>query len=1218
MRAIFQLSRQTRYRLLAIMIACFISLSTLLVAIPHPARLTPPYLIASASMNPWAYYSLGEQSMFNTLMNPAPCGSGLTTIKEAPSTPYNDWTDDAAKALGSLAYVYPNYATQANELFSYVKHNTVNGYLIQKCQKIVPQLLSNVPNLDAWNQLYYVKGDPTQGLGNSKQLFTVFDNENPTLAEAYIEGQVATINGSQIHLDTGMAEVLLNPGFDQVPLVWGGTGNTSTKYARSLPNSLLLTSNEAENQTIGVKLRPLVSNIGNLTLWVTSSVTFPQSYTITFTYTDGTTSSFPETLSASPTGAWQEFAIQGSQLKSGKTVKNVKLSTGTGVSGVYFDDVDLNVKAATPNFDAFTLSNGNLVMKESLVFNTANITMRYVMIPDKPYILVNTTMTNTATSGSIIASPQIYNAFDGLDTINSGYAWLYFPGYGWTRANQTGGTPITKNYMESAWNQNWFAISIHNIPDWIGSNAIFVDLSQANMPGGSGAFKINAITNTLFQNNTYTTNGSYLHWLEMSMYDSGNLEAGQSASYQMKYVFAISHDFTNMGVYSSFLDADNLDSWNNTFFANNYYYGEVANELAVYYAASGNRSYYNLASSVWNYYYRMVHAEANGTYPASLARFVNASSTLYKLTGNSTYLAGLKWAANLLINYQACCNNFYTNSTTLFFHYDPSITSTNHVLTFGYIFNTSRSFGGGRVLSGQSVNVGFFQNPTPQYNLPQNLSGTVSTTFYMNANSVMSGNYQTTLYYVTPSGSTTTIASSSNTSINLTAGSGNPPFTAFTSSISIPNGGGCSGGYCIPAGSTLEVGLSVSVGTGKTVYVCIDSSSNCRSSVTFPLQALVLWKGAVQVPPPQDTALLAAPQQQPYFLDLTAQAGSAWKTAYELTGNSTYMAKYSLAIGAIHWGDQPPGFKTIDHGIPSQMRLWSFANGSSVDEDFSTYKAMLVANFAEGINDTLANIAMSRVWDRVWSNTSAIQIETGESTSSHIEMNSETQPWGLMSWFQYNLYFKTKFLSLDRNAPLFANFANQHDVILGFSVSSAGTGYEDKLTVNGTGNDVFYIYSGTLQPSGASYNGGGAISFQYYSGDSDFEGRNQTRLALLVSPNGTLVIVMGTATAKGTTRSCSTSLPPTTSEQLERSCVFSAITAFYGGVLDTGGLAGGVALIIAALIFRKSEAIELALLILNVVAAIAAFLIPSPAQEIVLILFALAIAATTFTLLKFG
>ncbi|MDG6998530.1 MAG: hypothetical protein JRN15_05375, partial [Nitrososphaerota archaeon] len=77
--------------------------------------------------NTFPFYTTGLQSMFNTLLNTAPCGSGLTALHEAPSVTYNWWTDDNAKALGALSYIYPNFATQDQEMLSFIQHNDING-----------------------------------------------------------------------------------------------------------------------------------------------------------------------------------------------------------------------------------------------------------------------------------------------------------------------------------------------------------------------------------------------------------------------------------------------------------------------------------------------------------------------------------------------------------------------------------------------------------------------------------------------------------------------------------------------------------------------------------------------------------------------------------------------------------------------------------------------------------------------------------------------------------------------------------------------------------------------------------------------------------------------------------------------------------------------------------------------------------------------------------
>ena len=267
------------------------------------------------------------------------------------------------------------------------------------------------------------------------------------------------------------------------------------------------------------------------------------------------------------------------------------------------------------------------------------------------------------------------------------------------------------------------------------------------------------------------------------------------------------------------------------------------------------------------------------------------------------------------------------------------------------------------------------------------------------------------------------------------------------------------------------------------MYVLIDST-NGPSSVSFTANpSNTLWVGAFTIRSPEETAAIAAPQQQPYALDLTAISGSAMYTAYQVTGNTGYLQSAESALNAIHWGDAPSGFKLL--GVPSNTpaatRLYSYVNSTYIDTDYSTYKAMLVADFAEGLNNTLANIAMSRVWDRSIVNSTFVQIDTGESTGPHIEMNSETQPWGLEAWLQYDLYWQQH--SANENFPLYVSFENEQDVIESFSTVIQGPPLASTTTwiVNGTGLDVFYDYTSGSSPSTVTFNGT-PLGITYQSG----------------------------------------------------------------------------------------------------------------------------------------
>ncbi|MHB8566047.1 MAG: hypothetical protein ACYC7D_15270 [Nitrososphaerales archaeon] len=1092
-------------------VGCLLLLSIPLISLLSADMNVESYSVSYSASATFPFYNAGLDSMFNTLLKPSPCGSGQTAVSEAPSVPYNWWTDDNAKVLGALAYAYPYDSQQASEILSFLQHNIVNGYALQKCQQIVPEILnSSATNMTAWNKLWFVKGNPTLGLQNPKELFSVIDNENPTLAQAYIESQTASFNNITIALDTGVANVVNNGGFDSGLLSpWTGSVTIGSTYHRSGAHSAVLGTDQSLNQVLPQSLQEPVPSFNNLTWWATTNESTSEVYSATILYADGTNATFSEIASpSSAPGTFSEGIIQRSELSSEKTISGIEFSTQSTSKNVMLDDISMQVKLSSPTFNVSIDSNGNVVMQESNVIqHTVNIRLCYILEPNRPYILVNTSITNDGSTP--LKDPTIYNAFDGLDTINSGYAWLYFPGSGWQRADQNLST-ITENYMPSAWNQNWFAIGMHYIPDWIGSDAIFVVLNQSNLPQGNGAFRVNQVTNTLFQNSSFTGNGNYLHWLQMS-FNAKQINSSSTASYEMKYVFVPSYDWTNVPLYSNFFNGSNIDKWNNTYFASNYYYGEIANDLAIYAKVSGSSLSFNLASQVWNYYYRMIQAENNGTYTASLARFVNASSTLYEMTGNQTYLSGLKYGANLLETMQQSSSSS-PNTTAFYFHYDSLAPSINGVNSFGALFNSSANVGVGKVYSGQTVSLNFFEYPPNANAYQETLNGTLKTIFYMNSNAPGTGGlYNTTLQYIAPNSSTYTIAASPTEKIALPSGSGAPSFAPFESDISVPN-------VTLPAGSALEIHLKVSVPSG-IVYVLVDSTNGpSRTSIPF-LRASQPWVGTFEILSPSETASNAAPQQQPYFLDLTAISGSALYTAYQVTGNVTYLQRAILALHSIHWGDAPSGTKILGLGysnIPSEMRLYSYANSTYIDTDYSTYKAVLVADFAIGLNDTLANIAMSRVWDRTVVNSSFVQINTGESSSLHIEMNSETQPWGLEAWLQYELYWGSR--SAPGTFPLYIHFANEQDVVV--SLNQSGT-QSASWTVNGTGHDSFYdglnsssynlnvSYNGANVSNLASSASGGFPASSYFAWQSQIS--QMGNFTLKISPrsysNSTLTTI---------------------------------------------------------------------------------------------------------------
>ncbi len=1076
------------------MISAAFAISSVFSSFFTVSRASSSQLIDNVNGTPMQQeYELGLQSEMNTLWSPSPCGADLSTIHEAPSVLYNYWTDDAAKTIGALAYAYPYDESYANGLLSFINANTFSGYVTSRCNQVIPQIVnSNLTNFEAKDQLYTMTGNPLLQPTNQSQHFTVHDNEDPSLSEAYFQAAVASINGTQIHLDTGESNPITDGGFSNIPTFapagpWAGTGTNDTIFSHSQGNtccSLVLKANQQENQTIRSSLiQPPTSEVLNATLWAANNSTSPQAFTVTFTYTDSTSSVFPENMISTTVGNWTLYTISGNLLTSGKSIENLKITANsTNTASLWFDDVGIAVHSSTPSFKAYTTPNGcsvilntcTVVMAQSVLYDTANVTLNYYMLPNAEYIEENTTIVNTSVN-SILSSPTIYNAFDGLSSINAGYAWVYFPGsVGWERANQT---QVNRNYQPATgsggWNQNWMALGIHDKPDWIGNMGIFIDFAQNEMPSadcggcGGGPWTVSGLLNTIDVGPGVVPDYGYLNWFELSMNDPSIL-AGQSSTYSLKYVFMEAYDYTNMGVYSTFFNQNNLNNYNNRNLEQNYLYGEIADELAVYYAASGNASYYNTASTIWNYYYRMINSETNGTYTTSLTSFVNASRVLYLVTGNSTYLNGMNWGANKLLGYQQTAA-YYSNTTADYFHYDPSVSTINTVSVYGNIFNSTQYWGNGHVYSGtNAVTIGFFLNPP--YPRSWNLTGTMTTLTYFNANSTISGTWNTKLSYVSSTGVTTAITTSQNSSLSLSAGygSGKPPFARAISNLTLSNA-------IIPAGATLELTISASVSNHQTIFMCVDSRVNCQSGLTIPLNGKAIWQGEWQIPVSHSASTLSAPQFQPYFLDLTAEGGLAMRYAYEQTGNLTYKISYTNALNSFHWGVPPSG---VTESNPIVPRIWNYENLTSADTDFGTYKAAGVSRFVEGLNNTLANIAMSRVMDREVDNSTWVQFDTQETS---FEMNSETQPWCLIASWQYVAYETS--LAITPHFVYYGNFQNLHDVIESFASTTNGNFIVDTLTVNGSASDIFYMFDNGLgTPSSATFNSQPIIATYYASG----------------------------------------------------------------------------------------------------------------------------------------
>ncbi len=118
---------------------------------------------------------------------------------------------------------------------------------------------------------------------------------------------------------------------------------------------------------------------------------------------------------------------------------------------------------------------------------------------------------------------------------------------------------------------------------------------------------------------------------------------------------------------------------------------------------------------------------------------------------------------------------------------------------------------------------------------------------------------------------------------------------------------------------------------------------------------------------------------------------------YDVTKNPTYLTDAELVEGAIHCSEVPtPTYSILGvNNPPVTYRLWIYANYSTVDADYYTYKAELVSEFADAIgNNTLASLAISRVWQKTVYTYPTSYVYYVSLYGTGLQMNSETQPWG--------------------------------------------------------------------------------------------------------------------------------------------------------------------------------------------------------------------------------
>jgi hypothetical protein len=125
--------------------------------------------------------------------------------------------------------------------------------------------------------------------------------------------------------------------------------------------------------------------------------------------------------------------------------------------------------------------------------------------------------------------------------------------------------------------------------------------------------------------------------------------------------------------------------------------------------------------------------------------------------------------------------------------------------------------------------------------------------------------------------------------------------------------------------------------------------------------------------------------------------------------NTSYLTAYNKGVNAIHYNFKPVGFHRIPTGgvgddLPIRKRLWIYSNSTHIDDDFWIYKAQYCGRAGLGLNHTLTMLGLSRMWYCTAWTQNSLWIYNSESIPGRLisgidpEVNSETQPWGLVAW----------------------------------------------------------------------------------------------------------------------------------------------------------------------------------------------------------------------------
>ncbi|QGA54705.1 end-filament protein [Sulfolobus sp. E5-1-F] len=1032
--------------------AIFLSISIIYVL-----GILPAFVITQASISPPPLYVMQAVSaQIQQLWSKSP--TGTYAFHEAPSVNNSFWIDDNAKFLESIAPWWQSYSSYVNSTLQFIQQGDVNGLFIKRLEYPLNPLQSiTIGNLSGYtNGFYDILGNPLQNsmriatyynptlavtylFGNVVRYPNgILVNIEQGLENPITDGGFGETGGQNPPWESLNTATLVNDSIVSI------VNNAKTYLNLTGPDFYGFPSEQLQYNFPIVNVLPhylTFQNVNgilgqynyqgkfvpfNVTLVLQSS-SINRIY-LEFIWKNSTSGTYVLTdmpVYFKANGQWQQVIVTVPASVLPKYYNLGTLSTipllvaigldlpgsspsQTGPTGVYVGNVATNYPTTFgPQFNV-TNKGSYVIFNESWKSDSLGATFWIA------YVLGQGNAIEVLASAPVNQS-WIYVGFNCLATIGTGYTILQTP------------NGILKNYQNSdniSWTYlgpnfgKWMLLSTNYAPNWIGDYQL---LFVFPMAGTSNPY-MDTLNNTVYMGDptevrntlyfrNYTTLPRYFEWVQIAYENHGN-SSGVFGFFLIPSVdYLVNPSVIVNDMFPSSLTAYSPSSipnyWWEAVWGENYYEGEIIYALALL-GKYGNSQALQMAQQAWLSYYNQLKAYNGATYTSSLARFIMATILLYNITGNSQYSSAYTQLANWLLQYQNQ-SKYATIYIPMWYHKDVYVPSVNGFKTYGYIINRTAQMDVGTVISGTSIAINFFEdiplntsygiylltNGTGKlpftYQNTLNVSGTFVTYIWMNGGGIATTvNITVTVQIAYDGNVLQTIGSATYTNVPIQPGgtSGSPPF--YPVKIVVP----VLTTITAPPNSTLIVGWNIKA--PQTVYVLIDST-NGPSNVTIPLSWPNPFYGLFTLPEIYNPNPGVHNYPQPYFLDVSAMAGQALMALYTVTKNSTYLEDAELVEHTIHYGSVP----TPTYGIlgvpnpPVEPRLWVYADYSAVDADYYTYKSELVSEFADSIgNNTLASLAISRVWQRTSYTYPTSYIYYVDRYGSRLEMNSETQPWG--------------------------------------------------------------------------------------------------------------------------------------------------------------------------------------------------------------------------------